>query len=215
MRHAPGPPRGRRGQSRAFPLRSREHRRGSHLPRPSRPQRPAAALGGRGFQGSDLRHRSHLRTAGTHAAGLRAHPGKGRRVGEPLAQPDRQAKHQATVYPGRHRTRAQAAPADQSRQYRGGRSWRAGDLPQRRAHPRLVDRRSAVPRPGATAPPGVFRRPRQHLLAPDARALAAEPGRRGDARVHLRRSRSPRQQRNPGGAWRRSSTRRTATAATC
>lgn len=31
---------------------------------------------------------------------------KGRRVGEPLAQPDRQAEHQAAVYPGRHRTRA-------------------------------------------------------------------------------------------------------------
>ncbi|MGA4817436.1 MBL fold metallo-hydrolase RNA specificity domain-containing protein [Pseudomonas aeruginosa] len=85
-------------------------------------------LAAEGFKGPDLRHRGHLRTAGTHAAGLRAHPGKGRRVGEPLAQPDRQAEHQAAVYPGRHRTRAQAAPADQPRQHRGGRSWRAGDL---------------------------------------------------------------------------------------
>lgn len=199
MRHAPGAPRSRQRQPRALPLRSREHRRGGHLPRPPGPQRPAAAPGGRGLQGPDLRHRGHLRTAGTHAAGLRAHPGKGRRVGEPLAQPDRQAEHQAAVYPGRHRTRAQAAPADQPRQHRGGRSWRAGDLSQRRAHPRLVDRRSAIPRPGATAPPGVFRRPRQHLLAVDARALAAEPGRRGDARIHLWRSRSPRQQRHTGG----------------
>ncbi len=150
---------------------------GGHLPRPPGPQRPAAAP----WRPRASRARSSpprppaellelmlLDSAHIQEKDAEWENRWRNRIGKPSIKPlyTQADTERAPSCAGRS---ASAAP------WRS-RSWRAGDLSQRRAHPRLVDRRSAIPRPGATAPPGVFRRPRQHLLAVDARALAAEAG---------------------------------------